>query len=148
MAEVKFGIDAGWDLTRQRGGFHKYSEGVRVDARISQRSGPSNERGDWEPGLLTCEVEGRCLNDGTPLITLLVRRESREREVLLRWNSVDDQTAIFRMAARRLLDTYELTHAKCDLVSETDCYAEQYGDGEASEHAFLRQLREVLRGEA
>lgn len=82
-----FTVDADW--TRGRNEYHRSHDGTKVSALVRQIDGPSDEFGDFAPGLLTCEVEARTLADGTPIITLLVRRESREKEVLLRWNSVD-----------------------------------------------------------
>lgn len=46
--------------------------------------------------------------------------------------------------AGQALDWMELSHYKCDLNSDVECYAEQYGDGDKSQHKFLRDANKLL----
>jgi hypothetical protein len=44
-------------------------------------------------------------------------------------------------AALILADKYQAAHSKCDIyLTDTECYAEQYGDGNAGEHEDFRDL--------
>lgn len=50
-------------------------------------------------------------------------------------------------AAEKLLERLEDTHAKCASAEdsfEPSCRAEEYGDGDESEHAYILELRELL----
>jgi hypothetical protein len=42
------------------------------------------------------------------------------------------------------LEKLELAHCKCDLDDDADCYAEQYGDGDADEHAKVGLVKSLL----
>ena len=42
------------------------------------------------------------------------------------------------------LDVASANHYECDLLSDTQCGAQQYGDGNAGEHAQLREARALL----
>ena|SRR3990172_5030365 len=42
---------------------------------------------------------------------------------------------------QELLDIVEVAHYKCDLDNDEDCYAEQYGDGDASHHELIRKAQ-------
>lgn len=44
-------------------------------------------------------------------------------------------------ALARLIEALEFTHYKCELEDGQSCYAEQYGDGTAEEHAEIMNLR-------
>lgn len=49
--------------------------------------------------------------------------------------------------AQILLDMLVTTHYKCSTASDTDCYQEQYGDGNVDEHATIRELEQMLYSE-
>ena len=38
----------------------------------------------------------------------------------------------------------ELSHYKCDIERDDNCYAEQYGDGTAEDHWRIRSIKELL----
>ena len=42
------------------------------------------------------------------------------------------------------LQVLELSHYKCHLDRADDCYAEQYGDGTAEDHAKIRAISALL----
>lgn len=42
------------------------------------------------------------------------------------------------------LGSIERAHYRCDEVSDLECRAEEYGDGEAADHALLREGRALI----
>jgi hypothetical protein len=42
------------------------------------------------------------------------------------------------------IDRLELSHYKCDLESNSECYAEQYGDGNADEHSLIGEWKRAF----
>ena len=49
--------------------------------------------------------------------------------------------------AERLIDKYNEAHHACDMKQNVECGAEEYGDGNADEHASYRQV-EIAIAEA
>lgn len=47
-------------------------------------------------------------------------------------------------ALETALDWMQLSHNRCDMQNDEDCYAEQYGDGDCEQHAFLRDAWKML----
>ena len=47
-------------------------------------------------------------------------------------------------AAQRLADNLQATHSKCNISQDEDCYAEQYGDGNAGEHEDFRAVEAAI----
>ena len=47
-------------------------------------------------------------------------------------------------AAQQLADKLQEAHSKCDISQDEDCYAEQYGDGNAEEHDDFRAAEAVI----
>ena len=55
--------------------------------------------------------------------------------------------AIARQAIEVLdvfLEKLEVSHCKCDLDDDAGCYAEQYGDGGAAEHATVGLVKGLI----
>jgi hypothetical protein len=64
--------------------------------------------------------------------------------------SLDDDRLLFEAAPKlrdSVLELFDLAmgnHSDCDWRSNTECGAEQYGDGNADEHYTLRRAEEVI----
>ena len=43
-----------------------------------------------------------------------------------------------------LLDVAQFNHSDCEWESDTKCRAEQYGDGNAGEHSYLRKAEQAI----
>jgi hypothetical protein len=61
-------------------------------------------------------------------------------EIVRRWNAHEQLVQAAEIAGYKL----EQSHSKCDIAQDTDCYAEQYGDGNASEHEDFRNVNAAL----
>lgn len=53
-------------------------------------------------------------------------------------------TVTINEAAQHDLEALEQSHYRCDETNDEECAAEQYGDGDASQHAYMRELRAAL----
>ena len=63
-------------------------------------------------------------------------RNAHNWEIIRRYNVHDELVAI----ALDLRDRLAVTHNGCDLDQAEDCDADQYGDGNAEEHAHLQTI--------